>query len=235
MEVNAEELARFFDRVLPHLNERQRRVVAGAAAHLVGNKTASRLRQPISLTPPRDFATAGPGPLPSAGPLSVAITYWERLGPLLGAAPSLRTRNSTADTPLRRAGLGGTTRRACPLRGRLRRLSPCGRRGGCAPNRRSRGREPVLRSHRGTNSLDFAPDPEVPADHLQKLAPTHDVAHARCQRPSPRRRPVTGARAPTSTWPSRSCLLRPTTTGRWWGLQSTVDPGRYPSVANDAR
>ena len=40
MEVNAEGLARFFDLVLPHLNERQRRVLAGAAAELFGNKTA---------------------------------------------------------------------------------------------------------------------------------------------------------------------------------------------------
>jgi hypothetical protein len=87
VEVNAEELARFFDRVLPHLNERQRRVVAGAAAHLVGNKTASRLRQPISLTPPRDFATAGPGPLPSAGPLSVAITFLGTFGAASGGCP----------------------------------------------------------------------------------------------------------------------------------------------------
>jgi hypothetical protein len=38
VEVNAEGLARFFDLVLPHLNERQRRVVAGAAAQLLGNK-----------------------------------------------------------------------------------------------------------------------------------------------------------------------------------------------------
>ena len=39
MEVNAEGLARFFEVVLPHLNERQRRVLAGAAAQLLGNKT----------------------------------------------------------------------------------------------------------------------------------------------------------------------------------------------------
>ena len=39
MEVNAEGLAALFDPVLPHLNERQRRVVAGAAAQLLGNKT----------------------------------------------------------------------------------------------------------------------------------------------------------------------------------------------------
>jgi len=39
MEVNTEGLARFFELVLPHLNERQRRVVAGAAADLLGNKT----------------------------------------------------------------------------------------------------------------------------------------------------------------------------------------------------
>ena len=39
MEVSAQELARFFESVLPHLNERQRRVVAGAAAQLVGNKS----------------------------------------------------------------------------------------------------------------------------------------------------------------------------------------------------
>ncbi len=32
--------SRFFDLVLPHLNERQRRVVAGAAAQLLGNKSA---------------------------------------------------------------------------------------------------------------------------------------------------------------------------------------------------
>lgn len=40
MEVTAEELARFFETVLPHLNERQRHVLAGAAAQMVGNKTA---------------------------------------------------------------------------------------------------------------------------------------------------------------------------------------------------
>jgi hypothetical protein len=40
VEVSAEGLARFFGSVLPHLNERQRRVVAGAAAQLVGNKSA---------------------------------------------------------------------------------------------------------------------------------------------------------------------------------------------------
>ena len=40
MEVTTEELARFFDTVLPHLNERQRHVLAGAAARMVGNKTA---------------------------------------------------------------------------------------------------------------------------------------------------------------------------------------------------
>ena len=39
MEVSAEGLARFFEVVSPHLNERQRRVVAGAAAQLVGNKS----------------------------------------------------------------------------------------------------------------------------------------------------------------------------------------------------
>lgn len=42
MHVTPEGLARFFDVVLPHLNERQRRVVAGAAAELLGRggKTA---------------------------------------------------------------------------------------------------------------------------------------------------------------------------------------------------
>ena len=40
MEVTAEKLARFFETVLPHLNERQRHVLAGAAAQMVGNKTA---------------------------------------------------------------------------------------------------------------------------------------------------------------------------------------------------
>ena len=42
MQVTPEGLARFFDVVLPHLNERQRRVVAGAAAELLGRggKTA---------------------------------------------------------------------------------------------------------------------------------------------------------------------------------------------------
>ena len=40
MEVSSERLARFFDTVLPHLNERQRRVLAGATAQLLGNKTA---------------------------------------------------------------------------------------------------------------------------------------------------------------------------------------------------
>ncbi len=42
MQVTSDGLARFFDVVLPHLNERQRRVVAGAAAELLGRggKTA---------------------------------------------------------------------------------------------------------------------------------------------------------------------------------------------------
>lgn len=40
MEVDGQGLARFFELVLPHLNERQRRVLAGAAAELFGNKTA---------------------------------------------------------------------------------------------------------------------------------------------------------------------------------------------------
>lgn len=39
MEVSVEGLARFFDQVLPHLNERQRRVVTGAAALMLGNKS----------------------------------------------------------------------------------------------------------------------------------------------------------------------------------------------------
>jgi transposase len=39
VEVNAEGLARFFELVLPHLSERQRRVLAGAAAEMLGNKT----------------------------------------------------------------------------------------------------------------------------------------------------------------------------------------------------
>ena len=40
MEVSAQGLTRFFELVLPHLNERQRRVLAGAAAQLLGNKAA---------------------------------------------------------------------------------------------------------------------------------------------------------------------------------------------------
>jgi transposase len=40
VEVSVEGLARFFEVVLPHLSERQRRVVAGAAAEQVGNKSA---------------------------------------------------------------------------------------------------------------------------------------------------------------------------------------------------
>ena len=42
MEVGPEELARFFEVVLPHLNERQRRVVAGACSQMLGpgNKSA---------------------------------------------------------------------------------------------------------------------------------------------------------------------------------------------------
>ncbi len=36
IQVTSEGLARFFDVVLPQLNERQRRVVAGAAAELLG-------------------------------------------------------------------------------------------------------------------------------------------------------------------------------------------------------
>ena len=39
MEVTGESLARFFESVLPHMNEVQRRVVAGAAAVMVGNKS----------------------------------------------------------------------------------------------------------------------------------------------------------------------------------------------------
>lgn len=42
MEVTPEALARFFEVVLPHMNERQRRVVAGATAEMLGRggKTA---------------------------------------------------------------------------------------------------------------------------------------------------------------------------------------------------
>ena len=42
MEVTEEGLARFFEVVLPHMNEVQRRVVAGAAAEMLGRggKTA---------------------------------------------------------------------------------------------------------------------------------------------------------------------------------------------------
>jgi len=40
VEVTVELLARFFEAVLPHMNEVQRRVVAGAAAQMVGNKSA---------------------------------------------------------------------------------------------------------------------------------------------------------------------------------------------------
>ena len=40
MEVTVEGFARFFEVVLPHLSEVQRRVVVGAAAEMVGNKTA---------------------------------------------------------------------------------------------------------------------------------------------------------------------------------------------------
>ena len=36
MEVTSEALARFFDVVLPHMNEVQRRVVAGAVAEMLG-------------------------------------------------------------------------------------------------------------------------------------------------------------------------------------------------------
>jgi hypothetical protein len=39
VEVTRESLARFFESVLPHMNELQRRVVAGAAAAMVGNKS----------------------------------------------------------------------------------------------------------------------------------------------------------------------------------------------------
>jgi transposase len=39
VEVSRESLARFFESVLPHMNEVQRRVVAGAAAAMVGNKS----------------------------------------------------------------------------------------------------------------------------------------------------------------------------------------------------
>jgi transposase len=40
VEVSGEQLERFFDAVLPHLNERQRRVVVGAGAEMLGNKSA---------------------------------------------------------------------------------------------------------------------------------------------------------------------------------------------------
>jgi transposase len=40
VEISTERLTRFFELVLPHLNERQRRVVAGAAAQVVSNKSA---------------------------------------------------------------------------------------------------------------------------------------------------------------------------------------------------
>ena len=40
MEVSAEGLARFFEVVLPHLNERQRRAVLGATSEMLHNKTA---------------------------------------------------------------------------------------------------------------------------------------------------------------------------------------------------
>ena len=40
MEVGTDQLARFFGLVLPHLNERQRRVVVGAASEMVANKSA---------------------------------------------------------------------------------------------------------------------------------------------------------------------------------------------------
>jgi transposase len=40
VEVSSEQVARFFSDVLPHLNERQRRVLVGAAAVMIGNKSA---------------------------------------------------------------------------------------------------------------------------------------------------------------------------------------------------
>jgi hypothetical protein len=40
VEVSPEQVARFFTDVLPHMNERQRRVVVGAAAVMIGNKAA---------------------------------------------------------------------------------------------------------------------------------------------------------------------------------------------------
>ncbi len=40
MDVTSEGLARFFGVVLAHLNERQRRVVVGSAAEMLGNKSA---------------------------------------------------------------------------------------------------------------------------------------------------------------------------------------------------
>ena len=62
----------------------------------------ARLQRLLSPPPPGVFsrrACLRPGAAPSAGPLSVVITLLGRLEPLLGAAPSLRTRNSTANTP----------------------------------------------------------------------------------------------------------------------------------------
>ena len=45
MEVGPEELARFFEIVRPHLNERQRRVVAGACSQMLGHGGKSAVAQ----------------------------------------------------------------------------------------------------------------------------------------------------------------------------------------------
>ena len=45
MEVGPEELARFFEIVRPHLNERQRRVVAGACSQMLGHGGKSTAAQ----------------------------------------------------------------------------------------------------------------------------------------------------------------------------------------------
>ena len=45
MEITSEALSEFFGQVLPHLGERQRRVVAGAAAQMLGRGGKTRVAE----------------------------------------------------------------------------------------------------------------------------------------------------------------------------------------------
>ena len=74
VEVTAEGLARFFDRVLPHMNELQRRVVGGAASELLGrgHKTAVAVASGMSRTPARRSPTSR---VPSPGTATLVASH----------------------------------------------------------------------------------------------------------------------------------------------------------------